>query len=147
MCYSQPWRAPMHRHNLCGNNRSYAHQLNVQMDSTEPGAKTYRTQLLQQAIRISYKMEQKREDQVYTMQFLQQAVEKVNERPGDLFEYVCYYMFNQKMSAKKVIEKHGKIAAIDAQLTGFVQLKGLNTLMGMHTHDLTKPSAGGTPGH
>jgi hypothetical protein len=114
---------------------TYNHRLDWMMDKVDTNAKSYETQLLQQAVDVSYRMDKSSDEREYGMQFLQSAVEKADTNPGDLFEYVTHFMFNQ-MSAKKGIAKHGD-KAIAAQLTEFSQLEDKEVYEGIHVNDLT----------
>jgi hypothetical protein len=117
--------AHTHGHNLRGNRRNYGHRLDHIMDDAENG-KTYDASFLQ-----DYEPEHK----VYGTQFLQQAIEKVDEEPRDLHEYVCNYMFTQ-MTADAGIKKHGQLA-VEALMVEFAQLDGLKVFKGLHPGDLT----------
>jgi hypothetical protein len=81
-------------------------------------------------------LQQSTEEKVYGMQFLQQAVEKVDESPKDLHEYACHFMFTQ-MTADAGIKKHGQLA-VEALMAEFAQLDDLKVFQGKHSKDLTK---------
>ena len=80
-------------------------------------------------------LQQSTEEKVYGMQFLQQAVEKVDESPKDLHEYACHFMFTQ-MTADAGIKKHGQLA-VEALMAEFAQLDDLKVFQGKHATDLT----------
>ena len=89
--------------------------------------KSYDAQFLQQC---------KPERKEYGMQFLQQAIEKVDVEPRDLHEYVCHYMFTQ-MTADAGIKKHGQVA-VEVLMAEFEQLDDLKVFKGVHEAHLTK---------
>jgi hypothetical protein len=99
--------ARAHGHNLRGNRgRDYSHRLDHVMD--EPASKkSYDKQYTPDMMHTF--LQQSTEEKVYGMQFLQQAVEKIDESPKDLHEYACHFMFTQ-MTADAGIKKHGQLA-------------------------------------
>ena len=105
------------------------------MDHVDEGSKSYETQLLQHAVDMSYNLEKQNDEKVYDHQFLQNAINKAEDNPGDLFQFVTHFMFSQ-MSAKKGIAKHGDLA-IAALLKEFQQLEDKSVLKPIHAKDLT----------
>jgi hypothetical protein len=93
----------------------------------------YDAQFLQQHTDGTQTKNNKR--RVYGMQFLQQAVEKIDDSPRDAYEYVCDFVFTQ-MTADAGIKKHG-ILAIEALMAEFAQLDGLKVFKGLHASELT----------
>lgn len=71
----------------------------------------------------------------FGLSFLQQATKKVDTSPGDLFEFVCHFMFTQ-MHADKGIATCGQ-PAVDALLKEFAQLNDLTVFGPLHAEQLT----------
>ena len=85
------------------------------MDRSE-GTKSYGVQMFQASVDESYKMGN-------GFQFLYQAVEKIDESPKLMLDYIVGHVFS-KMTAEVVIRKHGQVA-IDALLKELAQLHNL----------------------
>lgn len=113
---------------------SYDSRLNFLMTAKEKN-RLFNINLLQTSADVSYHMEQKQTDKYFGLSFLQQATSKADTSPGDLFEFVCHFMFTQ-MHADKGIATYGQ-RAIDALLKEFAQLNDLTTFGPLNPTDLT----------
>ena len=98
------------------------------MDRSE-GTKSYGVQMFQASVDESYKMGN-------GFQFLHQAVEKIDESPKLMLDYIVGHVFS-KMTAEVVIRKHGQVA-IDALFKEFKRLHNLEVFEGMLASDLSQ---------
>ena len=89
--------------------------------------KSYDVHMLQASVGKSYKVEN-------GFQFLQKAVEKIDESPKLMFDYIVGHVSTQ-MAVESGIRKHG-IVEIDALFKEFAQLNNLEVFEGMLASDL-----------
>ncbi len=73
---------------------------------------------------------------IYGIQFLQQAIEKMDDSPKAVHEYLCHFMFTQ-MTVEAGIKKHGDLA-VNALMAEFAQLDDLNVFKGLYLSELTR---------